>query len=329
MPERVSKAFTYDGKRYYVKGKTEAEALRKKNEKLSALMAGKVQDSAVRFDIWFRKYIDVYKSRVSEKTRADYLQLYEKAIAPTLGEMSLKSIKQINCRELLNALEGKSKSYVSKVYILLNGALEAAVDNDLLNKNPMRGLQKPDAVAGHRRALTPEERDTFLKAADLCGDAGYYGKIVYFCGLRPSEANRVRAEDFDRSNRLLRVRGTKTRSAVRSVPVPMALPLPDKRQGLLFTTRYGGERDKEGQQRWWMKLKLAMENVSGGPVADDLTMYCLRHDFGTRCIEAGIDIETVSKMMGHSNVSITSKVYLHESEATLKTALEKMNVLYG
>lgn len=329
MPERVSKAFTYDGKRYYVKGKTEAEALRKKNEKLSALMAGKVQDSAVRFDTWFRKYIDVYKSKVSEKTRGDYLQLYKKAIAPQIGEMPLRSIKQINCRALLNSLEGKSKSYVHKVYILLNGALEAAVDNDLLNKNPMRGLKKPDAAEGHRRALTPSERETFLKAADLCGDAGYYGKIVYFCGLRPSEANRVRAEDFDRSNRLLRVRGTKTKSAPRSVPVPLALPLPDKRQGLLFTTRNGGERGKDGQQRWWIKLKLAMENVSGEPIEDDLKMYCLRHDFGTRCIEAGVDIETVSKIMGHSSVAITSKIYLHESEATLKNALDKMNAMYG
>lgn len=327
MGDRFSASFTFDGQRYYAKGRTQEEANRKAAEKRAQLEAGKINESTVSFDVWFKEYIDVYKSKVSDKTRNDYLQLYKNAIYPAIGKIPLRSIRQIQCQKLLNNLEGKSSSYVHKVFILAKGAFEAAVDNDLLSKSPMRGLKEPDAPSGTRRALTQEERKTFLKAADTCGDVGYYGKIVYFCGLRPSEALRVRAEDFDRLNRRLSVRGSKTKSANRTVPIPKALDFPKKQSGLLFTS-HGSMLTKSGQRNWWLKLAKAMEDVSGEPLAEDFTMYCLRHDFGTRCIEAGIDIETVSKMMGHANVAITSKIYLHETPVTLQNALDKMDVMY-
>lgn len=328
MGNRVSVAFTYDGKRYYVKGKTRAEANRKAMEKMAALKSGVIKASSMTMDAWWEKYISVYKTGLSARTLEVYDMIYRNAIRPHIGKLPLKEIKQMHCQRILNALDGKSKSYIHKTFILLNGSLEAAVDNDLILKNPMRGLKKPDGPQGKRRPLTEDERTVFLQAVEDLGDVGYYGKIVYFCGLRPSEAMRVRAEDFDRSNRLLSVRGAKTEASVRRVPVPDALPLPQKKRGLLFPNQNGEERDKNGQRNFWLRIEKAMCDISGEWPADDLTAYCLRHDFGTRCIEAGIDVETVSKMMGHSDVALTSRIYLHETDTTLKNAKQKMDSLY-
>jgi len=43
----------------------------------------------------------------------------------------------------------------------------------------------------------------------------------------------------------------------------------------------------------------------------DLTVHCLRHTYATRCIEAGINIKTVSQRLGHSSVVITLNTYTH------------------
>jgi len=52
--------------------------------------------------------------------------------------------------------------------------------------------------------------------------------------------------------------------------------------------------------------------------------HVLRHTFATRCIEAEIDVKTVSVMLGHSDVSITLNTYVHPSDAQKKTAINKL-----
>lgn len=328
MDKRVSKSFVFEGRRYYVKGKTQAEVNRKIGEKIAELKQGSIRESNATFDAWFNEYMEAYKSKTSDKTQKDYMRIYNHQLKPVFGKMKLKDIRQIDCKKFLNGLDGYSRQYINVLYILLNGPLAAAEDNELIRRNPMKGLKKPDGIVKHRRALTIQERDLFLKACGNCGKYGYFGKIVYYCGLRPSEAIRVHGEDFDPVNRTLRVRGTKTKNATRLVPVPQPLSIPDIK-GLVFKSNRGGQYDKNFQYKCWLIIVKEMERISGRPKADDLTLYCVRHDFGTRCIEAGIDIETVSKMMGHSSVSITSKVYLHETETTLKNALDKLDRLYN
>ena len=330
MPKtkRAQSSFTFEGKRYYARGKDKREADRKADKMLADLKAGKIAESYKTFDAWFPEYLEAYKSNVSKRTMDDYKSFYETSVRPFFRGKAIKDIKQIDCQTVLNALEGKSKSYINKVCFLLNGAFEAAVNNRLINHNPMKGATRPTGTEKKRRALTEDERKLFLEAASGCGPAGDYLKLIYYTGLRPSEAARVRGEDFNKEKRRLKVRGTKTNNAARTVPVPDILPIPSQK-GLVFRTRNGSVIDREGEKRWWNKVKRKMNALSDDPVSDDLTLYCLRHDYGTRCIEAGINIETVSKLMGHSSVALTSRIYLHESEAGINSALEKLNSMYS
>ena len=40
-------------------------------------------------------------------------------------------------------------------------------------------------------------------------------------------------------------------------------------------------------------------------------MHAIRHTFATRALEAGVDVKTLSELMGHSNANITLRVYAH------------------
>ena len=56
----------------------------------------------------------------------------------------------------------------------------------------------------------------------------------------------------------------------------------------------------------------------------NVNFHCLRHTFATRCIEAGLDIKSLSEILGHANVNITMNRYVHPS---LELKRENMNRL--
>lgn len=320
MPSKKEvSTFTFDGRRYYVRGDTKEQAKILAELKKKEMEDGRLfRESSMTVSQWFEEYLDTYKTNVAEKTRKDYQGIYDKAIRPQIGHFPLKAVKPIHCQQVMNSLQGKSYSYVHKVDILLKGIFASAVDNELINKNPSIRATKPTAVDGKRRALTEDERTGFIKASYEVGEAGLFCRIIYYCGLRPSEVNRIQGGDY--TDTLLKVRGTKTAAAERTVPIPSALALPKLKKGqLLFTNTQGEMRDKDGQRRYWTKIVHKLDEM--GVPHDGLTMYCLRHDYCTRLQEAGVPIDVARRLMGHSSIEVTSRIYTHDSESVLYDAL--------
>lgn len=52
--------------------------------------------------------------------------------------------------------------------------------------------------------------------------------------------------------------------------------------------------------------------------------HALRHSFATRCIESGVDIKTLSEILGHENVNITLNRYVHSSIELKRKSMEKL-----
>lgn len=55
-----------------------------------------------------------------------------------------------------------------------------------------------------------------------------------------------------------------------------------------------------------------------------INYHALRHTFATRCIEAGVDVKSLSEMLGHANVGVTLNTYVHSSMELKRTQLEKL-----
>lgn len=315
--------FTFDGHRYYVRAESKEEAKILARIKKNELEQGRLyKETTLSVDGWFDQYMETYKADVLPKTKEDYYVFYRNAIKPYIGHLPLKSVKPIHCQNILNKCSSRSASYIHKVSILLKGMFSAAVDNELINKNPAIRAAKPNKDGGTRRPLTKDERIAFIKASTDIPVAGLFCRIIYFCGLRPSEVNRIRGGDY--TNTMLKVRGTKTAASNRTVPIPSALALPKVPKGeLLFPLREGGERDAAGSRRYWLRIRHQMSKYT--KVGEDLTLYCLRHDYCTRLQEAGVPIDVARRIMGHSSVEVTSRIYTHESETTLLSALSMIN----
>lgn len=90
-------------------------------------------------------------------------------------------------------------------------------------------------------------------------------------------------------------------------------------EGLVFTSLWGSPVDVNNfRSRHWKALCRAADAPEG------FTMHCMRHTFVTLAIRAGINIKTVSKYVGHTNVSFSMRVYAHvldEMESEVPVAL--------
>lgn len=316
--------FTYDGRRYYVRAKTKQEAIKKAALQEEALRRGEVAKSRQTVDEWMDEYIATYKATTSKRMVMAYRSMYRNSVQPYIGRMKLSSVKPTDIQRIFNNLPDFSQSHVRKIRLLLASLFQTAVDNDLITKSPVRNIHIPDFTDGERRALTEDERRLFLTVAPEMGDIGLFFLVMYYCGLRPSEVARLTEDNIDRKNDKIIVPGTKTKNAVRDVPIPSALTIP-VRDGYIFVTERGCPPGETARRKWWIKLVKKMEEVSGKPVASDLTAYCLRHDFCTRGEEAGIPINVMRQIMGHSHIDTTSKWYTHGAEKTFQNAREKID----
>lgn len=55
--------------------------------------------------------------------------------------------------------------------------------------------------------------------------------------------------------------------------------------------------------------------------------HTLRHSYATRCIEKGIDIKSVSEMLGHADITTTLRLYVHPSMDSKRKAVQKISFL--
>ena len=59
----------------------------------------------------------------------------------------------------------------------------------------------------------------------------------------------------------------------------------------------------------------------------DVHFHTLRHTYATRCIEAGVDVKTLSEILGHSSASVTINRYVHCSMEMKRKNMEKLHFL--
>ena len=74
--------------------------------------------------------------------------------------------------------------------------------------------------------------------------------------------------------------------------------------------------------------KLCRNKIVLSALAPDLVPYCLRHTYCTDLQDAGVAINVARYLMGHSNISVTAKIYTHTTEKTLSDAAKKINDFY-
>lgn len=183
--------------------------------------------------------------------------------------------------------------------------LDPAVGGPVRVNEPQTKLRLPSSekmreVFEHMRIVTtlPEERPELRAYCEARSrDSADFAEFMAFCGARVSEAATFRWED-DLADSVI-LRGTKSESSRdREVPKIAAL------RELLTTIRHSwvaGGRELKGGIFAIKDCRVALETGCRKAGVERLTHHSLRHFFATICIEAGVDIPTISRWLGHGD----------------------------
>lgn len=221
------------------------------------------------------------------------------------------------------------------------------VENNLMVRNPMRGIKKPKPGQRDRRMHADEVLNTLIKAkgaedlSERLSEDARYVAIQRELGCRPAELNRLQRDDVDLEARAVRFRDTKNgetrvihlvREAVELLAIQLVqaeVAHPDSPFVFTSLARSGGDPvpfNHSGAIRRLRESRL---------VADDFHAHAARREFTSGAFEAGLPVEDIRKQTGHKSIkaleAYNQSEALHEhargrvEEAARKRAEERLD----
>ena len=240
-------------------------------------------------------------------------------VLPTLGARTLTSIRRSDVQALVAALNATlAPGSVRNVVAVLGQVFAAAVDDRLIPASPATRLRLPTVDSAEVRPAPLADVAAMVDAMPARYRA--LGVLLAGSGLRIGEALGLQVADVDFLRRRVHVRRqrlrggqlgpVKTPRSARTVPVgevvveALAAHLAAYPSGGdLFTTGQGGPLIYSGWQTVWAGVR---RSTGLGLGAHDL-----RHFYASALIAGGATVVAVSSALGHSNASITLRVYAH------------------
>jgi integrase len=276
------------------------------------------------------------KVDLAPTTRDNYTTEYRAHIEHDWASVALADVEHADVQAWVAGLNRTlAPASVRKAHQVLAEALEFAVLDGRLARNPARGVALPRVTAAEKRFLTHDEVARLADAAGECrphgaktGPPSQWRLVVLtlaYTGLRWGEFAALRVRDLDVLRRRLvvarSVAPVRGRLVVgdtkghlrREVPVPRFLVADLERQiegkgpdSPLFAGERGavlrGERFRRGA------LRKASKELGIDP---PLTAHELRHTAASLAIAAGADVKVVQQMLGHKSATMTLDLYGH------------------
>lgn len=260
--------------------------------------------------------------------------------------------------------QGYAASTINKQRIVYRLIYQHAIIDPALGKiisyNPADHVKMPSGLPKAKKREAPE--DEIVKDIQEKASAVYWGKFALFLictGFRRGEALSVRWKDIDRKNGTIRCdssisyraggareKSPKTESGHREVPIlsPVLPALEPPENALPTDYIFPGEdaskpMPKKTYDRRWMHYCRDMGFVTDDPETrvskqgktytvhnykPTITAHILRHGYATILFEAGVDVYTAQRLLGHSDIDTTMAVYTHLRERKKNESLDKL-----
>lgn len=290
--------------------------------------------------------------RLKPSTIYRYQYLIDTHILPDLGTKPLDGITSTVINTFLSdKLEhgrldgsgGLSAAYVRSITLVINSALRFGIDQGLCSGIGLK-INKPTVIPKELPVLSTSQQVILEKCLQADTDETKLGVLIsLYTGLRIGEICALTWDDIDLKNEVIYVRKTvvrvksamgqqskthliidapKTVASHRCIPICSTLlsallpfaPKTTSQYVVSSTTSFVSPRTYD------YRFKKLLDTCQ----IPRINYHALRHTFATRCIEAGVDVKSLSEILGHGDVSVTLNTYVHSSMDLKRIQLEKI-----
>ena len=294
------------------------------------------EDSRMTLGEWLDRWLTEYKAgTVRPGTLESYRRYIDLYIKPQLGGKQVSLVSQQEIQRMYRRLktDGRirehpeldhqlSDAMIRHIHSMLHAAMKDAVQAHVIPKNPTEGTTTPKPNYKPKRILTRAElgRDFF--------------QTELMTGLRRGELMALQWDDLNFKTGVLNVnkqvydvRGQlqistpKTKNSVRKIVLPPAV------------VEVLREYKKTVNSRWMFpspvkkdcpitpgvvrrRLQFILEHAG----CKHVRFHDLRHTFATHALTSGVDVKTLSGILGHTNASFTLDTYTHVTSDMQKQA---------
>ena len=289
---------------------------------------------------WMDKWLDEYMIfTIKENTIKGYRSQIDHQIKPFIGHKQLASLTTADIQKFYNKIkkEGRvhphpihghvlSDSMVRKIHMMLHEAMEVAVRERYIVRNPTDNTTIPKKTITEKQVLDDSQLNRFLEA--IQGEP-YWHDFFYvevMTGLRRGEICGIKWRDIDFNEGTLCIKRsvstkegggvsigeTKTDAGVRTIIMPpsVATLLWKKRSDAInewVFPHYTNPSDPLHPSSAYKKLKTLLKRLE----LPLLRFHDLRHTFATQATDGGVDPKTLAGILGHTDASFTLDTYTH------------------
>lgn len=297
-------------------------------------------------DVWLTVYM---KNSLKQSTYLSYEGYIKNHFKPAFDGLPIRDLTPRLLQQFYNFKSEQARlapKTISNMNLCLHKALDHAVKEGILLSNPASAVNLPRGPKAQIEILTRDEQAMLVRAS-YNHRYGVFIRLVLVTGLRLGELLGLRWVDIDLRSNMLNIRQTlnrlnkmgltddydgprteiviqppKSQNSLRSIPL---LPAVVKD---LLAWRGQQEADKRDNPSQYVDSGMVVTNPLGGYIEPRtfkdyyeqtlaraglrrFTFHALRHTFASRALEQGMDIKTLSILLGHYSVSFTLDTYTH------------------
>ncbi len=259
------------------------------------------------------KYLDEYARPQKKSWKSD-----ESRLRNLVRELGSTEIGRITDTMILHYRERRlgmstSKLTTNREMALLKKMFTFAIEKGLMTCNPVKKIKMFSELATARTRVLSEEEERRL-FAELAQHLHFTVLFALHTGFRFDEIRELEWSDVDMERGKVKAEDTKN-GKVRFVPINSVI------RPILEGMSLGKKR--VGRVFGFKSVRTGFENACRRAGIEDFVFHDLRRTFGTRLLERGVDIVTISRLYGHSSVLQTQR-YLHPRDEIGQEAVERL-----
>lgn len=308
----------------------------------------------MKYKDWLHDWLDNYiKPSSKAKTCARYTEIVERHIIPHLGDLELDELTALGIQKYVTYLStngnlktGKelAPNSVNAIITVVQNSLKMAYTLGYVKEYVGNKIKRPRASEKKVECFSMSEQKKIEQYILNDENARFFGVLLcLYTGLRIGELLALEWSDIDMSKGELQVNKNchygkdendvfgritdipKTQSSIRTIPIPKQLmprlrEVKKKSRSTHIVSNGDNLVSIRSYQRSFSTLLKKLNIQHRG-------FHSLRHTFATRALECGIDVKTLSEILGHKSPTVTLNRYAHSLMEHKKEMMNKLGKL--